>query len=95
MKELEGKVSRYNATVRVICRVLYRCEVVDIIFLGYNDDTAGMLTCGLLYTYTAVCKSLFFCFVDCNATFFKVLFNVSVCVFVGNGTESTCTENVF
>ena len=48
IRELE--VRGYNVGIRVICGMLYRCEVIDIVLRGYNYDTSGMLTCSTLDT---------------------------------------------
>ena len=53
-----------------------------------------MLTCCSLYTRTAACKSVLFGTTYNNVSLLKILFNISVCSFISNGSNGTRFENV-
>lgn len=61
-----------NFGLRIVCRVLYRCEVVYVIVTGYNDHAARMLTGSSLDAGTADGQPVDLCRAVVQSLFFQI-----------------------
>ena len=64
MQEFEGKVRGNNVTFGVVGRMLYRREIIDVVFLRNDHDAARVLAGAFFDAGAAVGKALFLGFVD-------------------------------
>ena len=91
----KGKVRRDDIGGRVIGGMLYRAEIVDLVFLRHNDDTAGMLARRALNADAMRNDAVHFHTVDRNALAFKILRHVAVRRLVRKSADRSRAENVF
>ena len=90
----ERKVRCDNVGVGVVCGVLNRGKIVNIILRGNYDDTARVLSCGLFYAHAILDKSVHFGTWQTDALLFHKLGNVTVCGLIGKRAERARTEHV-
>ena len=67
---------------------------MNISALGYDYDTARVLTCGTLDTGTTHKQPLCLSLGNVDTLFFKVFHNIAVCSFLRYSAYCTCTEYV-
>ena len=80
--------------VRVVCGVLYGSEVVYLVLLGYNDDAAGVLTCGTLDTYKLCNHMRGLGLGYLYLALLEVFAYISPCGLIGKSTDGSRTEHV-
>ena len=83
MNWMEVEVGCNVIWVHIICRMLYRAEIVNIVCSRYNNHTAGVLTCGSLNSRTTDCKTLFLSLVHYKTSLLCKLLNEAECCFFG------------
>ena len=88
------KVSRNNIRIRIVRRVLNRAKFMYIIFKRYNDNSAGVLSRGALYSYAALNKSILLRALNAHSLLVKPFLDEAVSRLVGKSADSAGLENV-
>ena len=90
----ELKVGCNDVGVRVVCRMLHRGEVVDLVFARHDDDTAGVLTGRALDAEAACYQSVDFRAVYGDALILQIMDGEAVCRFVRKRADGACLESL-
>ena len=72
VKIFKGEMRGYDVGIWVIGGMLNGTKIIDVIFFGYNDDTARMLTGGSFDTDAFFCQSIDFSFTERKPAFLGV-----------------------
>ena len=81
-------------TVGVICRVLHRTEIPNLILLRNNHQAAGMLAGGTPHAHTAGSQAGLFRFRGGFPPFLHILFDITEGSFFCHSTNGTGTEHM-
>ena len=79
----------------IICRMLNRCKIINVILSWNNYYSAGMLTRSSLYTYAVSNQPVYLCPVYHHPPAFKILNYKTVCSLIGKRSERTCAKHIF
>ena len=86
------EMRRDDFRIRIVCRMLYRTEVVNIDFLRHDDNAARMLTGVSADTRAALDQAVFLRASDFHLALCHVFFDVSVCGFFRNRADGSRAE---
>ena len=83
MERVEIEVGGQNIRFHIICRMLYRREVIHIVITGHNHHAAGMLTSGTLDSSAANRKAVDFSRAVYQSPFFQILLYIAIGSLIG------------
>ena len=86
------EMCRDDITVFVVCRMLYRCEFLDLYTYRKNDDSTRMLACRSSDSRTALDDPVDLAVTLVLATLFVIILDITECRFLCQGTNRTSLE---
>ncbi len=81
-------------TIGVVCRVLHRAEIPDLVLLGDDHQTARVLACGTSNADTSTCQSCFLSTAGGFAPLGQVLLHIAKGGLFRNGADGSRTEHM-
>ena len=91
---LKGEMRGHDIRIGVIRRVLYRAEIIDLVFLRHDHNAAGMLSRRAADADTAAGQSIDLGAVEADPLPFQVFHDKSVCRLVSQCADGPGTEHV-
>ena len=94
VQRVEVEVRRQNIRLCVICWMLHRGKIIDIIIAGNNNHTAGMLAGRSLDASTTNGKAVCLCGAIVQASFLQKLLNITIGSFFCDCRNRSCFKYV-
>ena len=88
------KMRRYNIRCHIVCRVLHRCERINLLAKRQNDNTARMLPRCPSHAGTSFYDTVDLAGTLPLAAFFVIIFHVTKCRLLGKRTNCSGTVSL-
>ena len=88
------KMRRYNIRCHIVCRVLHRCERINLLAKRQNDNTARMLPRCPSHAGTSFYDTVDLAGTLPLAAFFVIIFHVTKCRLLGKRTDCSGTVSL-